>query len=172
MDNREWKIPLAGLKEKVYYFEYELDQTFFDESAEPLMKDPKVHVHLSFDKRHEPYVLDFELSGDFEDLCDRCGATIRVPLLGDHRLYVEFGAAIEGEENDQSEVVYLSREAHEIDLYDHVHDYVILSIPMIKHCRTGIEKERCDQKVRQYSGNEKASPGNDPRWAALKNLKQ
>lgn len=171
MKKAEFHIPLAGLKDKVYHFEYEFEASFFDADSEPSVKDPAIGLHIIFDKTNEPYVLDFNISGDYAGDCDRCGSGIRIPVEGAFRLFVEFGQPIEGA--DDSEVIYISRDDHELELDEHVYDFVYLSIPMVKRCSTPEELARCDKKVKAYLKESPSDePSGDPRWEALKKLKQ
>lgn len=170
MKNQDFIIPLSGLKDKVYHFEYELEASFFDAAEQPLVRKPEIEVTLQLDKSKEPYVLDFDISGTYEDECDRCGSLIRVPVEGHFRLYVEFGEPME--EVDETEVIYIARDAHDLDLYEHIYDFVHLSLPMVKRCSTPEEKRRCDEKTKAFlSNSDDLPPEGDPRWEALKKLK-
>lgn len=172
MKKEEFVIPIAGLKEKVYHFEYEFEASFFETADEPLVSEPKIQLHIVFDKTHEPYVLDFEITGEFKGACDRCGSAIKVPVLGDHRLFVEFGEPSE-ETLDDSELIYISRDDHQLELEAHVRDFAILSLPMVKRCSTPDEKVRCNKIVEGYISNMPVEEDlTDPRWEALKKLKQ
>ena len=171
LDKREFTVPIAGLKDKVYHFEYELEESFFETAEESLVDDPDIRVDLKFDKTNDPYVLDFEISGSYYGECDRCASRINIPVASNYRLFVEFGEHIEG--TDETEVIYIDRDAHEIELYDHIHDYALLSIPMVKRCESEEDLKRCDEKVEQFlqkinTGTEET----DPRWEALKKLKK
>ena len=171
MKKEEFRIPIAGLKEKIYHFEYELDYSFFDTVDEPLVTEPDIRVHLKFDKTHEPYVLDFSISGDYSGECDRCATKVRVPVLGEFRLFVEFGEHIEG--YDETEVTYISREEHELRLYDHIYDFVQLSLPMAKRCESPEDKIRCNNIVESFFSNMVSrNEDSDPRWEALKQIKK
>ena len=171
MKRKEFNIPIAGLKDKIYLFEYELEASFFDTVDETLVKDPDIRVDLKFDKTHEPYVLDFEISGHFSGECDRCASEIRIPVEGSYRLFVEFGEHVE--ECDETEVMYISRDAHEIELHDHIYDFALLSIPMVKRCESPGDITRCDEKVEAFMSNlADRNKESDPRWEALKKLKK
>jgi uncharacterized metal-binding protein YceD (DUF177 family) len=171
MKHREFNIPIAGLKDKVYQFEYELNDSFFDTATEPLVSEPDIQVHITFDKTKEPYVLDISISGTFMGECDRCASELRIPVEGDFRLYVKFGQA--EETVDETEVVYISREDHEILLYEHLYDFAHLSIPMVKRCSTPADKTRCDEKIESYLTKAPVQEDlKDPRWEALKKLKK
>lgn len=171
MKRDEFIIPIAGLKDKVYQFEYELEKTFFEAAENTVVRDPDIHIHLQFDKTKEPYVLDFSISGDVEAECDRCATDVRVNVNEDYRLFVEFGeAANPGEDN--TEVIFIPREAHDIDLTNHIHDYVYLSIPLVKRCSEPEDVIKCDERISGYlAKNDSGTDKNDPRWEALKKLK-
>jgi uncharacterized metal-binding protein YceD (DUF177 family) len=170
MKKEEFTIPIAGLKDKVYHFEYELEESFFDPANEPLVSAPVIRLHISFDKTNEPYVLHFHIEGDFGGECDRCGSPVRIPIEGTYRLFVEFG---QPETNsDETEVIYISRDDHEIRLYEHVRDFVYLSIPMVKRCSAPEDIARCNETVKAFLKQvPTVERKTDPRWEALKKLK-
>jgi len=171
MKEKEFNIPIAGLKDKVYHFEYELEDSFFDTVDEPLVIKPEIGVNLKFDKTNEPYVLDFEISGSYNGECDRCASKIDIPINGSFRLFVEFGEP--EEKSDETEVMFISREEQEIRLYDHIHDYVLLSLPMVKRCESPEDIIRCDEIVEAFLSNlADRNVESDPRWEALKKLKK
>lgn len=171
MKKRDFNIPLLGLKEKVYHFEYELDNTFFDTAEQPLIKEPNIKVNLTFDKTHEPYVLDFNVVGTYKGECDRCASNITIPIDENYRLFVE--VANEFDNDDESEVIFITRDEQELRLYDHIYDYAHLSIPMVKRCESPADLKECDKRVETFMNNLQAkNEESDPRWEALKNLKQ
>lgn len=170
MNNRDFTIPLLGLKDKVYHFEYELENSFFDIAEQPLIQEPKIKVDLTFDKRHEPYILDFHISGTYKGDCDRCAANIIIPIDATHRLYVEIGNE---EVRDETEVIFISRDEPDLKLYDHVYDFVHLSLPLVKRCESRADVKQCNQRVEAFMNLLKAkNEESDPRWEALKNLKK
>lgn len=172
MKKRDFIIPFVGLKEEIHQFEFELDESFFDTADQSLVVAPEIVVNLQFDKTHEPYVLDFNITGSYEGECDRCAANIRIPVSGKFRLFVAFGNI---ENHDETEVVYISRESHDVDLTEHIHDFAFLSIPMVKRCETEADLALCDERVDSFMKKinkpveEKAI---DPRWESLKKLKK
>ena len=171
MNKQDFRILIAGLKEKVYHFKYELDDSFFNTVEQPLIEQSSIVVDLSFDKTHEPYVLHFKVTGTFEGECDRCASTINIPINADYRLFVELGNI---ENDDETEVIYISREDHDIKLYDHIYDFVNLSIPMVKRCTSIADVKLCDEKVSSFMEriNSSSEKTTDPRWEALKKLKK
>lgn len=171
MKKRDFVIPFVGLKHAVHHFEFELDESFFETADETYVKNPDIKVDLTFDKTHEPYVLDFKITGTFEGDCDRCAANIKIPVDSSFRIFLEFGNT---ENDDETEVIYLSREAHDIDLYEHIHDFAFLSIPMVKRCETEADLALCDERVDSFLKkiNTPTEDNIDPRWASLKKLKK
>ncbi len=170
MKKENFTIPIAGLKEKVYHFHYDLEDSFFDTVEQPLVEKSNISVDLTFDKTNEPFVLDFEISGTYEDECDRCATNIKIPITGDFRLFVELGSI---DHEDKTEVIYLSRDDHEIKLFDHIYDFVNLSIPMVKRCESPEDLKLCDAKVESFmkKNNSVEESKSDPRWEALNKLK-
>lgn len=173
MKKREFVIPFVGLKETNHEFKFELEASFFESLANQDITDPKIVVDLQFDKSHEPYVLVFKITGSYIDQCDRCARDVRIPVYGKFKLFLEIGNT----ENlrDETEVIYITRDTHDIDLYEHIRDFVLLSFPLVKRCESEADLKICDERVNEFLNkvnNTSEEQAIDPRWASLKKLKQ
>lgn len=170
---REFEIPYVGLKLGVHKFEYDIDAKFFKHFEESLIKECKVNVKLEFEKKETFFIANFFIDGTVKVECDRCLIPFDKEIFGDYVCYIKF-AEDPTKMNDEPEVIYIGREETIIDLSQLIYEYVNLCLPIQKMgCeKPGLEPQ-CNKEVLKYlsiEANKKTSE-EDPRWAALKNLK-
>ncbi len=174
IDERNFRIPFRGLKNKVHQFEFELGKQFFEDFEHTLVEECTINVHLTFNKSSEPYVIDFDINGTFKSACDKCLANIDVPITGSYRIYVEFNNRAENKEGE--EVIFIDNEQDFISVKNLIYDFVNLSLPIIKSCDDPFKTQYCDMEVSKYIREsdeivEKKEEEHDPRWDQLKKLK-
>lgn len=173
-----YKISHIGLKKAVHHLEYVLDGAFFANFEQSLVKQCAIRVDVTFDKRSEPYILDFSFSGTIDAECDRCTATFPAKVQGEFSLYVKFTGDELLQHEDESEVLFISREAQEIDIAPFLYDFAHLCIPYYKICDNPGKTEYCDQeivalleKMTPEEEEKEDTPQADPRWDELNKLK-
>lgn len=167
-DLGQFRIPIKGLVNKVYTFEYDIDRQFFEHYGKALIDECNIKVFVSFDKTHSPYVLTFDISGTFLSDCDKCGSIIHVPIVGNFKVYVEVNSRTE---SDNDEVIFISDHEDFIEIADMVNDFVNLSIPLVKSCDDPFNTPYCDKDVVKYFKKEEKSNDKDSPWDQLKNIK-
>jgi len=174
---REFEIPFVGLKLGVHKFNYEIDGKFFSHFKDSPIEDCKVRTRLEFEKKETFFILNFFIDGKVKTECDRCLEPFNKEIFGDYTCYVKFSEdpAIEGED---SEVLYIGREETILDVSQLVYEYINLCLPMQRlGCEKPGEEPQCNKEVLKYIASEngkgkgKSEDEIDPRWAALKKLK-
>lgn len=170
---REFEIAYVGMKLGVHKFDFDIDAQFFKHFEESLIKDCKVHVRLEFEKKETFFILNFFIDGTVNVECDRCLVPFGKEIFGDYVCYIKF-AEDPNSMNDEPEVMFISRDQTVIDLSQLIYEYVNLCLPIQKlGCeKPGLEPQ-CNKEVLKYlsTGEKTESTEVDPRWAALKNLK-
>lgn len=160
-----------GLKVGSHQFDFQLDKSFFDEFEASPIADGSVNVRVDLDKRADMIVLNFAVDGKMAAQCDRCLAEIKLPFEGTHDLIVKY---VPEEGNTEPELVFLDREATELDISTFVYEFVCLSIPLIKvyPCEEEDPAPCNDDLLTILDGDsdDDESPEN-PIWDALKDLK-
>ena len=170
---REFEIPYVGLKVGVHKFEFDIDAKFFKHFEESLIKDCKVRVKLEFEKKETFFVGNFFIDGNVKVECDRCLIPFDKEIFGDYVCYIKF-AEDPTKMNDEPDVMYIGREQTVIDLSQLIYEYVNLCLPVQKMgCEKPGQEPQCNKEVLKYLSIEESKEKNeeDPRWAALKNLK-
>ncbi len=144
-----YRISAAILKSDSANYEWELDQRFlalFDADHEAI----KGHFSVKMDLLREGGVasLLFAVTGKVNTICDRCMAPIEMQVESDFELLVNVGDP----DNSTDEVLFISHDAHKLDLSKHLYDFVLLSIPIsqrIPKCER-MENSPCDTSVLEY----------------------
>jgi uncharacterized metal-binding protein YceD (DUF177 family) len=176
---KNYTIRFSGLKEGVHQFNFELGDTFFEQLDYSEIKKASLHVEAVFEKKQTMLVLNFNISGDIEVMCDKCTDDFRLNIDGDEELIYKFG---EGISNDEK-VIIIPENEFELDLIQPFYEAVILALPSRrvhpdKECNQEMLKTMdsylmVESEETEQSGSQEEDEGDDvdPRWAALNKLK-
>ncbi|MBK7147643.1 MAG: DUF177 domain-containing protein [Bacteroidetes bacterium] len=170
---REFEIPYVGLKVGVHNFDYEIDRKFFDHFKDSPIQDCSVKVKLEFEKKETFFILKFFIDGNVNVECDRCLVPFNKSIFGDYTSYVKFSENADALQ-DEDEVLFIPREQTILDVSQLIYEYIILCLPMQRWgCKKPGEEAICNKEVLKYIAGEAAKTEEtvDPRWAALKKLK-
>jgi len=161
-----YSIPIMGLKFGIHQFTYAIDTGFFSHFDGTPVEKGLVHFDLVLDKRPDMLILDFGLHGYVEEICDRCTAPIHLPLEDERQLIVKYGEA-EGEEED--EVVFISREASELNVAKYLYEFTVLALPITNtyDCQADATPP-CNQEILKYLNQNPDDTPTNPIWEALK----
>jgi uncharacterized metal-binding protein YceD (DUF177 family) len=170
---QQYRIPFTGLKVGKHSFDLEVNEEFFKEYEYSLVKNAKLKVDLELDKQETMLILQFHIVGEIFLTCDVCLSDF--PSLVDikERQIVQFGAA--DIEDDTEEIIVLDRNEHEVDIAPLIYEYVNLAVPYVSRCEDPGNMQWCDkemlEKLNKLSGKEQENESEDPRWEALKKIK-
>jgi uncharacterized protein len=170
---RTYSIPFVGLKKGVHTFDYTIEAEFFELMEQDLLQQGKVEVKLDLNKKDTIMELDFRFSGVVRLSCDRCLEEFDYELEGEDRLIVKFGHETEEE---SEEILVLASNETEINVAQYIYEFISLRVPM-RHVHPDDKdgNSTCDPeflaKIEELSRHEDEEHEPDPRWAALKNLK-
>lgn len=135
-NRREFDIAFVGLKPGIHEFNYEVDDKFFGDYKETDFSNCHASVKLTLEKNTSFMLLKFEIGGNVNVICDRCGNTLPMDLWDEFKLVIK---QVENpEEMNQNEedpdVFYISRTESHIHLADWIYEFVLLSIPNQRRC--------------------------------------
>ena len=149
-NKRAFEIAFVGLKPGVHEFNYTVDDKFFVEKAATDITNIKANIKLLLDKKTGFMLLKFEIGGSANVVCDRCGNTISQDLWDEFNMLVKLVENPE-EMNDQEEdpdVFYISRTESHLQIENWIYEFVLLSIPMQRMCKTEeIGGSQCNKEV-------------------------
>ena len=150
-------------------FDYNLGNTFFESFEYGLIKKGNVSVEVTLEKLSSFMVLYSAFQGTVDVECDRCLDDLSLPVEGNYKLIVKFG---EGDSEESEDILMLPEKAFELDIMQYLYEYVMVSIPSKRVHEPGECNEEMLAKLNAYNVEEDPSDDIvDPRWAALKDLK-
>lgn len=169
---KAFRIPFAGLGFKVHQFQFEIEKSFFTSFDDAIVEDCDITVTVDFDKRETFFHLKFYIDGTVNVACDRCLTHYDQAVFGDYELFVKFADDPDSmNEQEEDDVIYISRNEDHLDISKVIYDYIVLSIPLrCVHPDDENEIPGCDPEFLEKLGN-KTDKSADPRWAALEKLR-
>lgn len=174
----EYRIPFVGLAWGLHYFNYEVDDHFFQAFEGGLVSKGRVFVDLALEKRERVMTLTFDIGGQVHTDCDRCLAPLNLPIHGHFKVYVKTGRETQSEDED---VIIISPEATHLELSQHIYEFIQLSLPMLRGCEeVALPNRPCNWEVLRRLENNSSEDSEpiqkqpdqpvDPRWEKLRSL--
>lgn len=163
-------IPLSGLREGHYTFEFDIDKEFFDLFEESEIKEGDLAAVARVEKMPAHLEFTVKISGRVTVCCDRCLEMFEYPVECENHFLVKYGP-----EHDFSgpDIITLSADEHELDLKQFFYEFIHLALPIRRvHPVDQSGNSTCNpEMIRKLNehliDNEKNT---DPRWDDLKRL--
>ena len=176
-NRREYEIAFVGLKPGIHEYEYQVDDSFFEEFQEQDFKNCQAQIKLFLEKSSSSFMmLRFEIGGSMEVICDRCNSNLPLQLFDEFNITVKMVENPE-EMNDQEEdpdVYYIARGESHLAVKDWIYEFINLSIPMQKTCEfENMDGPYCNPAARELLLKMRSSGDNqeNPIWKDLKKFK-
>ncbi len=174
-----YKLRFSSLNLGFHTFEYDVDASFFGHFPGSLITDGDLKVVVEVEKKTSALHLQIGIKGQIELPCDRCLASVRVPVESSAKLVIRLSGQ-PGEDDD--DLIWLPMTAYEYNLAPYIYENIHLNIPLRVNCEMGPNKScRADVEalLSKYNGEaaeeaaeeEQTDGPIDPRWEKLKNLK-
>jgi uncharacterized protein len=168
---RIYSIPFTGLKLGKHQFEFDIDDSFFDEFEYSLVKRADLKCTVDMEKQETMLILSFYIRGNLFANCDRCLAQYPQPVDIREQQIAKFS----GEEGGKGEeIIILTKNDHEIDISGLIYEYINVALPLITVCSDEGNMPYCDKEtlesLNKLSVNNEQDEHIDPRWDALKKL--
>ena len=171
----EYLIPFVGLKLGKHQFEYQINKTFFDYFEYDDFESADIKVELVLEKKSLMLELHFKHKGTVHVPCDLTGEMFALPIKGNMRVVVQFGATYN---NENEELLILPHGEHQVDISQYIYEIIALSVPL-KRVHPGVkdgtfQSEALDKlnelKVTEVKEEVEEEKEIDPRWDKLKQL--
>ncbi|WP_282042110.1 YceD family protein [Winogradskyella flava] len=171
---KDYIIQFVGLKEGEHHFNFDINNTFFQNFEYDEFNSADVKLELKLIKKTTLLELYFSASGFINVNCDLTNEPYDQAIEDEYKLVVKFGA----EYNDDNEdILIVAHGEYEINVAQYIYELIVLSVP-IKRVHPGIEDGSLQSdilsKLEELSPNEdsktKSSEDIDPRWNNLKKL--
>ncbi|SMC55141.1 Uncharacterized metal-binding protein YceD, DUF177 family [Chryseobacterium sp. YR221] len=169
---RNYDVSFSGLKNGKHEFKFEIDKTFFQLfETEQEFTNPRIAVNVLLDKHTTFLEFEIKIHGLVELVCDITNEDFDYSIENEIKILVNFG-----EEYDDSneDVITIPSGEHAFNVAHLIYENVMLSIPM-KKISPNVSDE--DLKVldqfspKEIEEAEEEEHESDPRWEALKKLK-
>ncbi len=161
----EYNIKFEGLKQGIHFFEFNVDNEFFEGFDCFEFDKSSIKVDLEFKKQSTMLILTFNFTGTISVPCDRCLDEVNVDIEGEEKLIVKFG----NEDYDQSdEILILPIHEHELNVSNYIYEFINVNLPQKRVHFEGL----CNQDVidELEKIEQKKEIENDPRWSGLKDI--
>ncbi|WP_298955019.1 DUF177 domain-containing protein [uncultured Nonlabens sp.] len=175
MELKAFIISYAGLKEGKHQFQFEVDNTFFENFGFEEFNSSALIVDAELDKKNTIMELSLEATGSVNVNCDLTNEPFDLDIDTSMDLVIKFGNAFN---DDNEELLILPHGEYEFNIAQYVYEMLVLSIPH-RRVHPGVEDGSLESDVLdkleelrvsnpQEENNTKIT---DPRWDALKKLK-
>lgn len=163
-------VPVSGLKEGHYNFDFEIGNSFFDLFEESEIKEGNLNADVEIDKRSSLIEMKIMISGVVRISCDRCLEMFDYRLTCENKLLVKFGTI---KDYSDPEIITVSSEEHQLDLSQFFYEYIHLALPIKRiHPDDENDNSTCNPemllKLKEHLVEEEGR--SDPRWDELKKL--
>lgn len=170
---RNYDIAFSGLKTGKHDFKFEINQEFFDLfETEQEFFNPEINIDVLLDKHTTFLEFYINVSGTVQLICDISNDEFSENISNDLKVLVKFG-----EEYDDSneDIITIPHKDSEFNIANLIYEAVVLSIPMKKLAPSVRDNDEYQKLLDQYSPQiteeDEEEQSIDPRWAALKKLK-
>ena len=167
---KNYDVSFSGLKDGKHTFQFEIEKAFlqlFDTEEE--FTNPKIVADVLLDKHSTFMEYIITITGEVELICDITNQPFNHPIENEIKVLVKFG-----EEYDDSDVdvITIPTNDHAFNVAHLIYEDIALSIPM-KKISPDVTDEDLEilEKFSPKEVEENEEQQSDPRWDALKNLK-
>ena len=172
---KNYDIAFSGLKNGKHEFDFEITQAFFDLfDTEKEFTDAKIAVHVLLEKHSTFLEFVITTNGTIGLECDITGEHFDHPFENSIQVLVKFG---EKYDDSDENVITIPVQDYAFNVAQLIYEDVMLSVPMKKLSPNVSEKDldllnQFSPKTEEEETEENTSEDEiDPRWDALKNLK-
>lgn len=165
-----YDISFSGLKPGKHEFKFEIDKAFFQLfDTEQEFTNPKISVDVLLNKHTTFLEFEIKVMGTVDLVCDISSENFSYPIENQIDILVKFGEEYDDSEED---VITIPSNDHAFNVAQLIYENVALAIPMKKISPNLSDEDlKILEKFSPKDTEENVEPKSDPRWDALKNLK-
>ena len=172
----EFRLRISGVENGKHSFSIDCDNTFFELAEIPDLHEGLVKLQILMDISDKIIKLDFLFKGQVTLPCDRCLDPVHVALDFTDNLLVKLMPWIE-EPEEEDNLWVVNENTYELDLFHFVYEALSLALPtQVIHPDDENGNSTCNpevmEKLKELTPHEKGTDDIDPRWEALKQIKQ
>lgn len=167
---KKFIIDIYRMRNQLHQFEYEIDESFFGNFEQDLLRRGKLHARVNLEKNDSFIHLAVDLQGTVELTCDRSLDRFQHPIEESCKVIFKYG---DEELEIDHDVVMITRDTQQIDVGQYIFEFISLAIPMKKlHPRFSDDEESGSLVYSSGKIEEELTVELDPRWDKLKRLKK
>lgn len=174
---KKYKIPFSGLSTGKHNFEFDIDEQFFECFEHSIVKKGQLTANVELQKQENMLVVEFDIQGEIRLTCDVCLQDFDSPVEIEERVLVKF---VNDEWDETSEeIIVLSHNDYELDISTLLYEFINVSVPYYIKCDEQGDGLNCDPEMLTRLQNERTESTDsneeqtvDPRWEALKKIKE
>lgn len=167
----KYDILIHGLEDKTHEYEFEGGDAFFKEFEQDIVEGGSFKVKVILEKNATLIRLNLDIISQLRLQCDRSLDTFE-ETFNSHEMHIfKFGSAA-AEVSEDMEIIPFG--THKINIANLLFDYILLQVPMKKLHPRFREEDTPEEGTMVYKDPDFAEEKEeiqDPRWAALINLK-
>ena len=173
---QDFSIDIYKLNNKVYQYQYIIDDSFFALFERSTVDQGKLDVKVILDKQETLITARFLIDGSVTLICDRSLETFDYPLHIEESLLYQYG---EEEEELTDEIMIITSRTQQINVAQPIYEFIALAVPMKRlHPKYAnddhpyLEGEIVFSSQQDDVIDTSTETTVDPRWEALKKLKK
>lgn len=170
--DRAYNIDIYGLGLGTHEFQFDFDPELFESEEEQIVDTGAGTCNVSLEKSETLITLLFSIKGEVELVCDRSMEVFMHPLELEERLILKYGEEFDDSNDD---VWIIPPVLQSFNIKRNILEFINVAIPMKRlHPRFGEDDAEGMELIYSSEKEEETdeSTGDiDPRWAALKQLK-
>lgn len=172
-----YQIPIISLEDKSYRYMFEGNDAFFAAFEQDWVQRGDFHAVVDLAKSATMIQIQLEINGHIRLTCDRSLEEFDYPFQVKEKVIYKYS---DHSEDLGDNLFLIDRKESRLDLSQDLFDFIALQVPMKKlHPRYISEAEAIDGDIFIYTTEKelteeeikKQADEVDPRWAALKKLK-
>ncbi len=175
-NRREYEIAFVGLKPGLHEYHFEVDDKFFQEYKQPDFSGCSAKIKLTLERNTSFLILKFEVGGNVDVICDRCGNNLRMELWDEFDMVVKLVENPDemNETEEDPDIYYISRTESHLRVADWIYEFISLSIPMQRSCKEDeIGGPQCNIEVLDMLKKmEDVNSGNNPLSQGLEQFRK
>lgn len=162
----EYIIKFEGLKQGTHFYEFVVDNKFFEEFDCFEFEKSSFKVDLEFEKQSTMMLLTFNFKGTITVPCDRCLDEVDVSVEGEEKLIAKFGNEIF---NETDEILVIPEHEHELNVAKYIYEFINLNLPQKRTHLDGLCNQDVINELEKVA--QKKEIKIDPRWSTLQDIK-
>lgn len=168
----EFDIQIYKLSNKLHEYEYTVNDSFFAIFEGEIVESGNFSIKIALDKRENLIEANIYFDGYINLVCDRSLKDFKQPCSLEKKVLFKYG---EEEVELEEDVFVITKNTQSINLAHFIYETIALEVPLKKiHPDEQLDDEDTNEYIYiddSLDSEEEDSEVADPRWEALKNLK-